>query len=439
MSSRGAAWAPPAKNVVVYRNGDPFFPGRRFVVNQRRFLSFEAFLNEVTESIHAPSAVRSLYTPRHGHCVAELRDLQDGCQYVAAGFEKFKRLDYLNQGRRELRGTRTSEGLQFRAPAPGKSNVPARWQKHTHLPCTIHVFRNGDLLSPPFPVLLSKSTALPWDALLATLTEKADLRSGAVSKLCRLDGTKVSGGEELVNGNYYVAVGDEEYQKLPYFELLVPQAPACRTLWNHPNNRRKNHRSRFGELYATSQDGAGDSALAEPPQQLDSRRVQATGAAEKEKIPAAFPPLQRHARKSHRKEEETLFHAKPVHAGQNRRSNRSVQRWPDKVQLGPTEPNGLLLGQEPPCSHGITSGQALCLRFPLRLAHEPATQSVTPRRVSSIPAAAPAEMSSSALGTRTAQRHRTPDARCHVIYSIDPPKTPTGPFRNSKNEPVDAK
>ncbi|KAM6045554.1 doublecortin domain-containing protein 2B [Chlamydotis macqueenii] len=406
MSSRGAAWAPPAKNVVVYRNGDPFFPGRRFVVNQRRFLSFEAFLNEVTESIHAPSAVRSLYTPRHGHCVAELRDLQDGCQYVAAGFEKFKRLEvccplprqsgsrtgstdkhfcfgtwrivsavtqrsdphfwrrctkaeqlavfsrlfsqprpngngatlsscshsYLNQGRRELRGTRTSEGLQFRAPAPGKSNVPARWQKHTHLPCTIHVFRNGDLLSPPFPVLLSKSTALPWDALLATLTEKADLRSGAVSKLCRLDGTKVSGGEELVNGNYYVAVGDEEYQKLPYFELLVPQAPACRTLWNHPNNRRKNHRSRFGELYATSQDGAGDSALAEPPQQLDSRRVQATGAAEKEKIPAAFPPLQRHARKSHRKEEETLFHAKPVHAGQNRRSNRSVQRWPDKEE-----------------------------------------------------------------------------------------------------------
>ncbi|KFQ84924.1 Doublecortin domain-containing protein 2B, partial [Phoenicopterus ruber ruber] len=138
---------------------------------------------------------------------------------------------YLNHGRKELRGTRNSEGLQFHTVAPWKSDILARWQKHTHLPCTIHVFRNGDLLSPPFPLPLSKSTPLQWDALLATLTEKADLRSGAVNKLCRLDGTQVSGGEELVNGDYYVAVGNEEYKKLPYFELLVPQDSAYRMLW----------------------------------------------------------------------------------------------------------------------------------------------------------------------------------------------------------------
>ncbi|NXC77528.1 DCD2B protein, partial [Anhinga anhinga] len=232
MGSCGLALAPPAKNVVVYRNGDPFFPGRKVVVNQRRFLTFEAFLNEVTKSIRAPLAVRNLYTPRHGHRVAELGDLQDGCQYVAAGFEKFKRLDYLSHGRKELCGTRNSDSVQWLAFFPPTFHSCRNTGSLQALGCfCCSVFRNGDLLSPPFPLLLSKSTPLQWDVLLATLTEKANLRSGAVNKLCRLDGTQVSGGEELVSGDYYVAVGNEEYKKLPYFELLVPQDSACRTLW----------------------------------------------------------------------------------------------------------------------------------------------------------------------------------------------------------------
>uniref|UniRef100_A0A8B9GL26 Doublecortin domain containing 2B n=1 Tax=Amazona collaria TaxID=241587 RepID=A0A8B9GL26_9PSIT len=247
MSSHGLALAPPAKNVLVYRNGDPFFPGRRFVVNQRRFLTLEAFLNEVTKSIDAPVAVRNLYTPRHGSRVAGLGDLQDGCQYVAAGFERLKKLDYLNHGRKELHGMRHNEGLQFHTAAPWKS----RRQKDARPPCTIHVFRNGDLLSPPFPLPVSTSTLLQWDSLLATVTEKAALHSGAVSRLCRLDGTWVSGGEELLDGGYYVAVGNEEYKKLPYFELLVPQDPARRALWNHPTNRHQRHRRRHKKAQAT--------------------------------------------------------------------------------------------------------------------------------------------------------------------------------------------
>ncbi|KFQ50228.1 Doublecortin domain-containing protein 2B, partial [Nestor notabilis] len=134
---------------------------------------------------------------------------------------------YLNHGRKELHGMRNNEGLQVSPGAPWKP----RRRKDTRPPCTIHVFRNGDLLSPPFPLPVSKSTLLQWDSLLATVTEKAALHSGAVRLVSGLDGTWVSGGEELMNGGYYVAVGSEEYKKLPYFELLVPQDPARRTLW----------------------------------------------------------------------------------------------------------------------------------------------------------------------------------------------------------------
>ncbi|XP_027557194.1 doublecortin domain-containing protein 2B isoform X4 [Neopelma chrysocephalum] len=254
MSPQGPA---PARTVLIYRNGDRFFPGRRFLVTPRRFPTFEAFLDEVTKALHTPLAVRNLYTPRHGRGVTGLGDLRDGGQYVAAGSERLQKLDYLNQGRKETSGTRKS--LQSRAADPWKSNTFVQRQQLSRLPCTI--------------------------------------------QLCRLDGTPVCGGEELENGHHYVAVGKEEYKPLPYRELLVPQE--CRTLGNHPKNRHQKSQGRLG-----------------------SRRVQTTGAAEKGKIPPAFPQLQIPARKSPLEEEEPIFHVKPVRAGQNRRSSRSVQPGP---------------------------------------------------------------------------------------------------------------
>ncbi|NXS62449.1 DCD2B protein, partial [Brachypteracias leptosomus] len=224
MSSGGLALAPPARRVVLYRNGDPFFPGRRFVVSQRRFLTFEGFLNEVTKSICAPLAVRNLYTPRHGHRLTTLGDLQDGGRYVAAGSERFKRLkEFWNHlgCKRPLRSSSPTLNPALVVPPP---------PSHA-LGCFPHsVFRNGDLLSPPFPLLLPRSSPLHWDTLLATLTEKTTLSSGAVHQLCRLDRTSVSAGEELLSGHYYVAVGKEEYKKLPYMELLVPQDSTSRAL-----------------------------------------------------------------------------------------------------------------------------------------------------------------------------------------------------------------
>lgn len=85
---------PVVKNIFVYRNGDPYYDARRLVINEKRVSNFETLLREVTGGVKAPfGAVRNIYTPKEGHRVASLEHLRNGEQYVAAGREKFKKLE----------------------------------------------------------------------------------------------------------------------------------------------------------------------------------------------------------------------------------------------------------------------------------------------------------------------------------------------------------
>lgn len=83
----------PAKTILVYRNGDQFYVGRKFVFSRRRVANFEALLEQLTEQVEVPFGVRRLYTPTHGHPVLGLDALQAGGKYVAAGRERFKKLE----------------------------------------------------------------------------------------------------------------------------------------------------------------------------------------------------------------------------------------------------------------------------------------------------------------------------------------------------------
>nr|XP_015825382.2 doublecortin domain-containing protein 2B isoform X3 [Nothobranchius furzeri] len=260
---------PPVKSVVVYRNGDPYYSGRRFVINQRQVATMEAFLNEVTKNIGAPLAVRTLYTPRQGHRVTDLQDLQPGAQYVAAGFERFKKLDYLNAGAKRPPGTRyeTQQAKVIQRP-----NVSAKWRKFIPVPCIIHVFRNGDLLSPPFRFIIPRTMQQGLEQILSLITEKVSLRTGAVRRLCSLEGVTVSSAGELESGCSYVAVGTERFKKLPYLELLVSKA----TERHYPGKRRPPGRAENRKSGSGPEDQYSDSALLNSPES-DGRRVKSTG------------------------------------------------------------------------------------------------------------------------------------------------------------------
>ncbi|XP_034153304.1 doublecortin domain-containing protein 2 [Esox lucius] len=98
--------------------------------------------------------------------------------------------------------------------------VPTRWRKTLNEPCTINVFTHGDVLIPPAQILIPKFTLTNWESVLAMVTEKVHLRTGAVYGLCTFDGTPLIGPMELENNHFYVAVGAERFRFLPYFQSV---------------------------------------------------------------------------------------------------------------------------------------------------------------------------------------------------------------------------
>ncbi|XP_009939571.2 doublecortin domain-containing protein 2 isoform X2 [Opisthocomus hoazin] len=216
-------WQPSVKSVVVYRNGDPFFPGRRIVVNEKKVSNFEVFLKEVTGGVQAPfGAVRNIYTPRGGHRVRQLDELQSGEQYVAGGREAFKKINYLDIGETKKKPAEVNN--EVKPVTHSRITVSARFRKPVQEPYTIFLIANGDFISPVVRLLIPRKTLNHWDHILEMVTGKVTLRSGAVHRLYTLDGKLVQNGSDLENGQIYVAVGREKFKKLPYGDLLFSKS-----------------------------------------------------------------------------------------------------------------------------------------------------------------------------------------------------------------------
>ncbi|CAJ1061787.1 doublecortin domain-containing protein 2-like [Xyrichtys novacula] len=222
---------PVVKNVFMYRNGDPYFEARRIVINQKRVSNFETLLREVTGGIQAPfGAVRNIYTPRGGHKVDSLETLQSGEQYVAAGRERFKRLDYLHIGSRKKRMMQTLP-MQVKPLPPNRIIVSARFLKPIKEPCTVFVVANGDVLNPAMRLLIHQRMLSQFDKILEMITEKMGLRVlGGVRSLYTYEGQQVTDGHQMESGQLYVAVGREKFKKLPYSDLLFTKPRGTRRI-----------------------------------------------------------------------------------------------------------------------------------------------------------------------------------------------------------------
>ncbi|XP_043973011.1 doublecortin domain-containing protein 2-like [Gambusia affinis] len=222
---------PVVKNVFMFRNGDPYYEARRIVINEKRVCNFETLLREVTGGIQAPfGAVRNIYTPRGGHKVDCMESLQSGEQYVAAGKERFKKIDYLDIGTRKKRMMQTLPA-QARPLPQNRIIVSARFLKPIKEPCTIFVVANGDVLNPAMRLLVHQRMMDQFERILEMVTEKMGLRVlGGVRSLYTYEGHQVTDGSKLECGQLYVAVGRERFKKLPYSDLLFTRPKGTRRI-----------------------------------------------------------------------------------------------------------------------------------------------------------------------------------------------------------------
>ncbi|XP_062839349.1 doublecortin domain-containing protein 2C isoform X2 [Anolis carolinensis] len=214
--------ATPARTIWVYRNGDPFYLGRKFVINHRYVPNFEAFMIQLNEGLPMPFGVRNIYTPRYGHSVSDLPDFQQGGRYVVAGRERFKKLNYFSIGARKPQRKKMDEVI--RPVVHSNIQVPSKWQSIYNKPRTINVFTNGEMLIPPIRILIPKFTLKSWNSVLGMINEKVSPRSGGIQRLCTLNGLILHGPDELEDYQFYVGCGNETFKYLPYWEHpKVPQ------------------------------------------------------------------------------------------------------------------------------------------------------------------------------------------------------------------------
>ncbi|XP_012922332.1 doublecortin domain-containing protein 2C [Heterocephalus glaber] len=213
----------PAKTFLVYRNGDQFYVGRKFMLSRRCVATFEARLEQLTEQVAVPFRVRRLYTPTRGHPVLKLDALRTGAKYkyVAAGRECFRKLDYIHIVPRKLAKMRKLK--EIKPVVHCDINVASRWQTCHRISHHINVFTNGKLFRPLIKIIIPKFSLSDWSSVLATIGEKV-FPLGGVRKLFTMNGHLLDNSKDLQDNHFYVAVGLETFKHFPYWRS--PRVPS---------------------------------------------------------------------------------------------------------------------------------------------------------------------------------------------------------------------
>ncbi|KAK2824960.1 hypothetical protein Q7C36_018887 [Tachysurus vachellii] len=211
-----------ARKVRFYRNGDRYFKGLVYAVSNDRFRSLDALLAELTraltDNLHLPQGVRTIYTADGNKRVTSLDELVEGECYVCASNEPYRKVDYTknvnpNWGSR-LAGTGAVAGACRQGSLGGQRGLgEGKESKDFIKPKLVTVIRSGAKPRKAVRVLLNKKTAHSFEQVLADITEAIKLDSGAVKKLYTLDGKQLTNLQDFFgDDDVFIACGLEKFR-----------------------------------------------------------------------------------------------------------------------------------------------------------------------------------------------------------------------------------
>ncbi|XP_032849752.2 retinitis pigmentosa 1-like 1 protein, partial [Tyto alba] len=239
---------PPAKKITFFKSGDPQFAGVKMAINQRRFKSFNALMDDLSHRVPLPFGVRTITTPRGIHCISELDQLEDGGCYLCSDKKYVKPISIPSGGHRPgpPRSGRPSSTLRRAAQESKMEDYSTPFTQHgPRIPKKITLVKNGDS-GFRRSIILNRRNARSFRSLLDEISE---ILQYPVKKLYTTDGKKIDSMQALLHcPNVLVCVGREPFKPISMENLRKHSVEKLPDLAPHSNgnNVNENNEMSFG-------------------------------------------------------------------------------------------------------------------------------------------------------------------------------------------------
>ncbi|XP_076456369.1 doublecortin domain-containing protein 2-like, partial [Babylonia areolata] len=289
-----------ARYNVFCVNGDYHQPGKKVILNTRHFKDLSHYLDHLTDTLQPPfGAVRKVHTPFHGRRVRSLEDFQTDELYVVAGRERFKQFRY-----EEIPQKRKHHRVSYDLPPGSKKRyqVSGRHRKVNVQGMIIRCWRNGRTNQGAKPVNIRPVRDDSLEKVMRLVSDT--LRERLETLYTHPDGVEVTSMEQIASHGMYVAAKNrsESFQSLTYTEL----APANISNYVHHSPSPERRHGSLPQLRSNK-----TSSQSSPEHSVSSNNGSENSY------------TQRYRRERAKREEDGVFHARPV---KHKRSSEKVRQ-----------------------------------------------------------------------------------------------------------------